>query len=174
MRKFFSKLYKYFCQVATDKTLLISIYEFPRPRFTGTFEICLGKVIVFHTPYDFLSTTLDELKSRIDAQGINLTGLKFNKIKYRNISPLAIQGIQDWFEVKDSDGISEAYLAEPTISMDVPSEANALEDAVLELRDLAKRLDSYTLSKYLALKTNILADEIAEFKSSIYDSKLLP
>lgn len=94
LRKFFYSLFSR----APETTLLISIYEFPQPRGVGIFEIRLGKAIIFCMDYDFKNSTIEDIKKKIDSEGVNLRDLKFDQIKFNNIGQFAASQMTEWIK----------------------------------------------------------------------------
>jgi len=99
--KFFSKFFGSILHSQSERTLVISIYEFPRPRGSGIFEIRLGKTIIFAVDYDFNQSTIQEIKQKIDSKGVDLKVLQFDVIKFNNISQFGQKEIIDWMKKQD-------------------------------------------------------------------------
>ena len=99
--KFFSRFFGSVLHPQSEYTLFISIYEFPRPRGSGFFEIRLGKTIIFTAAYDFEQSTIQDIKQKIDSKGINLKDLKFDVIKFSNISQFGQREIISWMKINE-------------------------------------------------------------------------
>ena len=127
----FCRPFAFIFKRAPDNILVISLVEFPRPRNTGIFEIRLGKSIIFDAHYDFHSTTLDEIKRQIASKNINLHALKFDKIKFSNISTFGIQKIESWFVNEYPINHSEFWAAESANSKSIPTELEAINTVVI-------------------------------------------
>jgi hypothetical protein len=98
--KFFSRFFGSVFHKQSECTLVISIYEFPRPRDSGIFEIRLGKRIILEVDYDFNRSTIQEIKQKIDSKGVDLRVLQFDAIKFNNISQFGQKEIIAWMKKK--------------------------------------------------------------------------
>ena len=95
---FFSRIFGSLFQQQSESTLVITILEFPKPRGLGVFEIRLGKTMIFTTEYDFEHSSVEAIKQKMDSKNIDLKVIKFDAIKFNNISQFGQREITAWMK----------------------------------------------------------------------------
>lgn len=85
-------------------TLYISIDELPNPRDWGTFDVAVGRKLVFSADVNLVADSLDVIEALIGRHWQAIQSSGYQRIEYRNVS----EWLQERIEQKLDCGVAPA------------------------------------------------------------------